>query len=84
MGLAARLSPAEREALELLAKELKAERFPTANEIIAEAHGAPALVTEIVCRNCGHLLIRNQANFMVHLESTGCSRPVFDIAEVTR
>lgn len=84
MGLAARLTDTEREALELLARELKAERFPSANELVAEAHGAPALVTEVICKNCGGLLIQNMARFWVHVEASGCSRPIVDAAEVAK
>lgn len=64
--------------------DLMTERFGSIRDLVAERHGAPALVTEVVCRNCGHLLIKNIAGFWVHLESSGCSRPTFDIAEVAK
>lgn len=62
--------------------DVRDERFPSVHELIAERHGAPVLVTQVTCKNCGALLLKNMAGFWVHLEAGRCNRAVVDVAEV--
>lgn len=85
MGLAERLTEAEKTALRLLEEELDAQRETELRELRAERFGAPcAPFLEVRCHACGGTLIPNAAGFHVHQGYPNCSTPTISIEEVKR
>lgn len=82
MGFAARLTQVERNALKVLEEELDAKREETLRELKRERYGAPTILTEVRCWACNGLLVKNQADWWVHIEAGPCSTPVVSMNEV--
>lgn len=72
-------------AIDLLERELRAERFADHLELKAERFGSPeGLVTEHRCFTCGGLVIPNVAGFWVHVTAGLCSHVVLSVEEASR
>lgn len=69
-------------ALDLLEKELMAERFGEELVLKRERFGAPSEPFHHTrCLNCGGTLIPNSAGFMVHQGLPNCTHPTVSIEE---